>query len=89
MFYKVTKNENVIDVLQSIRYVKYQKKHDILLLCDIKEAEAILSSNGKYGWHIAGLYNFAPDNNTYDIKEIPKYEYDAYKKALELEVQHA
>ena len=36
MYYKVTKNEKVVDILKNILYVKYQKKHDILLLCDIQ-----------------------------------------------------
>lgn len=76
MYYKVLKNEKVVDVLSYIFYVRYQEKHNILLLCDIKEAEAVLSSSGKYGWHIEGLYNFTPDNDICEIVEISKYEYD-------------
>lgn len=79
MYYKVLKNENIVDILDHVLYVKYQAKHDLLLLCDIKEAQAILSSNGKYGWHIPGLYNFPPDNQEYQIIEISKYEYDMLK----------
>lgn len=79
MYYKVMKDNRVVDVLSHILYVKYQEKHDILLLCDIKEAQAILSSNGKYGWHIEGLYNYPPEDYTYTIVEIPKYEYDTLK----------
>ena len=79
MYYKVLLNDDVVDLLEHILYVKHQKKHDLLLLCDIEDAQAILSSNGKYGWHIDGLYNFAPDNQKYIIKEISKYEYDKLK----------
>ena len=61
MYYKVIKNDEVVDVL-------------------ITEAQAILSSDGKYGWHIEGLYNFPPDNDIYAIKEISKYEYDKLKR---------
>ena len=60
--------------------IKYQEKHSLLLLCDITEAQAILSSDGKYGWHIEGLYNFPLDNDIYEIKEITKYEYDKLKR---------
>ena len=80
MYYKVIKDGEVVDVLDHILYIKYQEKHSLLLLCDISEAQAILSSDGKYGWHIEGLYNFLPDNNIYEIKEITKYEYDKLKR---------
>lgn len=83
MYFKVIRNGKVIDILDHILYVKHQPKHNLLLLCDIKEAQAILSSNGKYGWHVSGLYNFPPDNQEYVIKEITKYEYDEYKKATD------
>ena len=63
MYYRVIKNGKVIDVLERIIYVKYQEKHDQILICDIKEAEAVLSSDGKYAWHIDGLYHFKPDNS--------------------------
>lgn len=80
MYYKVIKDSEIVDVLDHILYVKYQEKHGLLLLCDITEAQAILSSNGKYGWHIEGLYNFPPDNTVYEIKEITKYEHDKLKR---------
>lgn len=83
MYYKVLKNGTLVDVLDHVQYIKHQTKHDLLLLCDIKEAQAILSSNGKYGWHIAGLYNFPPDNQEYYITEITQFEYDKLKKELE------
>ena len=82
MYFKVLKSEMVVDVLDHILYVKHQAKHDLLLLCDIKEAQAVLSSTGKYGWHIAGLYNFPPDNQEYRIVEITRFEYDMLKKEL-------
>lgn len=82
MYYRVIKNGKVIDVLERIIYVKYQEKHDQILICDIKEAEAVLSSDGKYAWHIDGLYHFKPDNSVYIITEISKFDYDKYKKNL-------
>lgn len=82
MYYRVVKNGKVIDVLDRIVYVKHQEKHNQLLICDIADAQAILSSDGNYAWHIEGLYNFNPDNTTYIISEISKYDYDKYKKAF-------
>ena len=82
MYFKVIKNNKVVDVLDHILYVKHQSKHNLLLLCDIKEAQAVLSSNGNYGWHIPGLFNFVPDNQNCEIIEITKFEYDKLKKEL-------
>lgn len=82
MYFKVLKNGSEVDVLDHILYVRHQEKHDLLLLCDRKEAQAILSSDGKYGWHISGLYNFPPDNEEHEIVEISKYEYDKLKNKL-------
>lgn len=82
MYYKVLKNGTLVDVLDHVLYIKHQVKHDLLLLCDIKEAQAILSSNGKYGWHIPGLYYFQPDNQECQMIEISKYEYDKLKLQL-------
>ena len=82
MYYKVEVNGNVVDVLDKIVYIRHQKKHDILLLCEIEVAEAILSSTGNYGWHIEGLRNFEPDPTNYTITQIGKREYDTYVKLL-------
>lgn len=79
MYYKVIKNNEVFDILRNINYIKYQEKHKILILCDIKEAQAVLSSDGKCGWHIEGLYNFPLDNTEYEIVEITEFEYEKLK----------
>lgn len=83
MYFKVCKNDKIVDVIKNVFYIKYQEKHDMLLLCDIKEAQAILSSDGMHGWHIEGLYNFPPDNYDYEITEITKPEYDELIKQKE------
>ena len=79
MYYKVIKNNEVVDILRNINYIKYQEKHKILILCDIKEAQAVLSSDGKCGWHIEGLYNFPLDNTEYEIVEITEFESEKLK----------
>ena len=79
MYYKVIKNNEVVEILRNINYIKYQEKHKILILCDIKEAQAVLSSDGKCGWHIEGLYNFPLDNTEYEIVEITEFEYEKLK----------
>lgn len=82
MFYKVMKDGKIVDLLNKLVYVKYQKKHDILLICDIEEAQGVLSSNGETAWHIDGLYYFKEDTTVYEIEEISKYEYNKLKREV-------
>ena len=80
MFYKVIKNKNVIDVLSSIQYVKFQLKHKILLRCD--DAQGILSSTGDTAYHLPSLNPFPVDLfATVTLEEITEYEYNQLKLA--------
>ena len=77
MYYKVLKNDKVIDVLDHLSFVKYQEKHNIMVSCTKEEAQAIISSNGEYIWHVYGLYNLPVDGyDTVEIQEIGQYEYE-------------
>lgn len=80
MFYKVIKNNKVIDVLHGITYLKYQPKHKIMVLSDINEAQAILSSDGNTIWHEVSLYELPVSGyDTVKVVEIDEYEYRQLK----------
>ena len=82
MYYKVIKNNKVIDVLDKLIYLKYQPKHKIMVLSGENEAQAILSSDKNTIWHEKTLYNIPVEAGAYDcveIFEIDKYEYDKLK----------
>ena len=80
MFYKVIKNNKVIDVLDSLTYLKWQPKHKIMVLSDENEAQAILSSDKNTIWHEETLYGIPVDGyDTVRLKEIDKYEYEQLK----------
>ena len=80
MYYKVLKNDKVIDVLDHLSFVKYQKKHNIMISCKQDEAQGIISSDGEYIWHVKGLYNIPINKyDTVEIKEIDEYEYNQLK----------
>lgn len=80
MYYKVLKDNKVIDVLDHLSFVKYQEKHGIMVSCTQEEAQAILSSDGEYIWHVHGLYNLPVDGyDTVEIQEINQYEYNQLK----------
>ena len=76
MYYKVIKDNKVIDVLDHLTYLKWQEKNKIMLLSDINEAQAILSSDGNTVWHVDGLYDLLVDGfETVKVVEVDEYEY--------------
>lgn len=80
MYYKVLKDNKVIDVLDCLIYLKWQDKHKIMVLCDENNAQAILSSDKNTIWHERTLYNIPVDGyDTVEIQEINEYEYKKLK----------
>ena len=80
MYYKVIKDGKVIDVLDHLSFVKYQEKHRIMVACAKEEAQAIISSDGDYIWHVNGLYNIPVDGyDTVELVEIDEHEYRQLK----------
>lgn len=80
MFYKVIKNNKVIDVLDNLIYLKWQDKHKIMVLCGINEAQAILSSDQNTIWHEESLYEIPVSGyDSVRIQEIDIYEYKKLK----------
>lgn len=80
MYYKILKDGKVIDVLDHLIFVKHQKKHNIMLICDESEAQGIVSSDGAYIWHIPWMFKIPVDGyDTVDLLEIDEYEYRQLK----------
>lgn len=80
MYYKVLKDNKVIDILDHIVFVKYQQKHNIMLLCDKSEAQGIVSSDNSRIWHAKGLYHMPVEGyDTVELVEIDEYEYNQLK----------
>lgn len=77
MYYKVIKNNKVIDVLDKVVYLKWQPKHKIMVLSDINQAQAILSSGKNDIWHVKGFYKVPVDGyDTVELIPIEKFEYE-------------
>ena len=76
MYYKVLKNNKVIDVLDNLIYLKWEPKHKIMVLTDENDAQAILSSDNNTIWHERTLYNVPVEGyETVDIVSIDLFEY--------------
>lgn len=79
MYYKVMKDDKVIDVLDRLTYLQWQPRNKIMLLSDFRSAQAILSSDGNAIWHEIGLRDLPVEAGEYDnvvLMPIDKYEYD-------------
>lgn len=80
MYYKVLKDNVVIDVLDHLTFVKYQKKHNIMVVCDESEGQGILSSDCNYVWHVDYLYKFPVEGyETVVLEPIDQFEYEQLK----------
>lgn len=80
MFYKVVYNGKVIDVLDNLVYLKYQEKHDRMILCVEDCAQATMSSDGNRIWHVKGWYDVPVDRyDTVVLEKIDEYEYNRLK----------
>lgn len=80
MYYKVIKNDKVIDVLDRIVYLKWQPKHKIMVLSKKEKAQAILGSDNNTVWHERTLCKVPVEGyDTVSVIPIDKYEYDQLK----------
>lgn len=76
MYYKVLKDNKVIDVLDKLIYLKWLKNRKRMVLCNIEEAQAILSSDGNTIWHVKGLYEIPVGGyETVSLEPINEFEY--------------
>lgn len=76
MYYKVLKNNKVIDVLDNLIYLKWEPKHKIMVLSSEDEAQAILSSDKNTIWHEKSLYKVPVSGyDEVEIVPIDKFEY--------------
>ena len=80
-YYKIMKNGKVIDVLDELRYLKYHPKFKRMFNANgVEDAQAILSSDEKYIWHLDFLKEIpAKGYDTVDIVPIDVYEYNNLK----------
>lgn len=80
MYYKLIKDNKVIDVIEKFVYIKLSPKSGKILLCPQSEAQGILSSDGNNIWHLQGFYDFPTDEyETVSAIKISKEEYSQLK----------
>lgn len=84
MYYKVIYNNEVIDVLDNLVYLKYQQKYDRMIFSNRTAAQAIFSSDRKHIWHVQGLPKPSDEYDTVVLEEIDRYQYFQLKEEKNL-----
>lgn len=80
MYYKIIKDSKVIDVLDHLVFVKYNEKNNLMVVCARNMAQAIMSSDCNYIWHVKGLNEIpVAGYDTVNVVQIDRYEYDQLK----------
>ena len=73
MYYKVIRNDRVIDALDRLTYVRYDKRHDAIYLCEPTNADGFLSSDRSTCWAVRQMLPSKFD--LVDLVQIDKDEY--------------
>lgn len=75
--YKILHNNQIIDVMEDVRYVKCLPKSQKLIAVDKAQANGIVSSDGDTIYHILGTKNtFNTEKLSVQIMEITEKEYE-------------
>lgn len=80
MYYKVLKDNKVIDVLEHLTYLKWQPKHRTMVITVEDDAQAILSSDQTMVWHEETLYEIPVNPECYDTVQLVEIDVYEYKK---------
>lgn len=74
--YKIIENNQIIDVLDTMSFVRYLPKSKRIIAVDERQANGCISSNGEEIYHIFGTpYNFIENKRSVKYESINEEEY--------------
>lgn len=77
MFYKVTHNNMVVDLLTDVQYVRFLPRQKRLVKTDSQSANAVMGSDHNTVYHLCGKpYTFDDDRKSVQLVRISEEEYD-------------
>ena len=84
MYFKIIYNALVIDILDSVQYVRWLKRGQKFVKTEMTSANGILASDGINIYHVEGMPDFDGMGNykTVYMVEIEKEEYDRLKSQM-------
>lgn len=81
--FKVIENGQIIDVLESLKFVKCLPKSKKIIMVDERQANGIMSSNDNVIYHLFGTpYNFEGEKKTVQYEEINSEEAERLTQQL-------
>ena len=81
--YKILENNQIIDVMESMKFIKYLPRSKKIIAVDEKQANGCISSNGDEIYHLLGTpYNFAEARKTVRYERIDAEEYERLTKQV-------
>ena len=81
--FKVLENNQIVDVLEDLKFVKCLPKCKRIILVDERQANGIMASNGDEVYHIYGTpYTFEGEKKTIRFEEIGIEEYEKLTQQL-------
>ena len=81
--YKILENNQIIDVMESMKFVKYLPRSKKIITVDEKQANGCVSSNGDEIYHLLGTpYNFAESRKIVRYERISAEEYERLTQQL-------
>lgn len=81
--YKILENNQIIDVVESMKFVKYLPRSKRAIAVDEKQANGCISSSGNEIYHLLGTpYTFAEARKTVRYERIGAEEYERLTQQL-------
>ena len=81
--YKIIENNQIIDVMESMKFVKYLPRSKKIIAVYEKQANGCVSSNGDEIYHLLGTpYTFAEARKTVRYERIGAEEYERLTQQL-------
>ena len=73
--FKIIENNQIIDVVENLKFVKCLPKSKRIICVDERQANGIMASNGNEVYHLYGTpYNFESEKKTVRYEEIDNEE---------------
>lgn len=83
MFYKVIKENTIVDAMESVSYVRQNLINKVIISSTAEICNGILSSDGTTIWHLEGQPEFTQGEfETVKLVEIEESEYTQIKEVL-------
>ena len=83
MYYKVIRNNDIIDAIESLRYVYHNPRNGVILSCNEKLGQGILSYDSSTIYQLADKNSLGGDYDVVELVEIDETEFKRLRDLLD------